>query len=171
MAETITHAFISAKTQSPDTTLVSKNEWNDGHVFTGGTNGQVLLYDNTQPNNMRWTDGQALHVNGTNYSGTSPSTTLSLINFTLTSPAIAMVMFDSICVTSTGALAISNIYADNVDTGYDFGIIGTGVGTFMGILMFNLTAGAHSFHAIATIGGGATFTSLFHRIHLLTFGV
>lgn len=48
------HKFISSKTQSPDPTLVSKNEWNQEHVFQGGVNGQALTFDNTQTDHVVW---------------------------------------------------------------------------------------------------------------------
>lgn len=48
MADTLHHRFVSAKAQSPDTTIVSKNEWNDTHQFDGGTNGEYIQYDDTQ---------------------------------------------------------------------------------------------------------------------------
>lgn len=58
----ITHAFVSPKADSPDSTLIRPSNWNDGHTLSGGINGQVLIYDTTQPNNMRWTDGRfAVH--------------------------------------------------------------------------------------------------------------
>lgn len=62
MAETIipnilTHSFVSAKAQSSDATLVSKNEWNDGHKLTGGEEGQIITYNTTHaPDNIRFID-------------------------------------------------------------------------------------------------------------------
>ncbi len=63
MSNTTVHKFISTKTQSPDPTLVSKNEWNGEHVFQGGTNGQVLSFDNTQTDNAKWvTAARAINI-------------------------------------------------------------------------------------------------------------
>lgn len=54
MANIIKHKFVSAKSQSPDNTLVSKNEWNDEHAFAGGSNGQYLKRDSTQTDGAIW---------------------------------------------------------------------------------------------------------------------
>ena len=47
---------------SPNTNLTRPVNWNDEHVFTGGQNGQVLIYDNSQSDNGRWVDALTLPV-------------------------------------------------------------------------------------------------------------
>lgn len=54
MPSVLKHKFVSAKTQSPDPTIVSKNEWNDEHLFAGGTTGQFLQYDSTLSDHVKW---------------------------------------------------------------------------------------------------------------------
>lgn len=54
MPAVLKHKFVSAKTQSPDPTIVSKNEWNDEHLFAGGTTGQFLQYDSTLSDHVKW---------------------------------------------------------------------------------------------------------------------
>jgi hypothetical protein len=51
----LTHKFISTKTESPDSTIVSKNEWNEEHIFNGGISGQALTYDGSQTDHAKWT--------------------------------------------------------------------------------------------------------------------
>lgn len=170
MAEIITHSFVSAKTQSPDTTLVSKNEWNDGHVFSGGINGQVLVYDNTQPNNMRWTDGTIGAANTSNVSNptASPITNLAPLSFTLNSPNTALTIVEA-QVATTGSVTyqievildsttvISTFFASN---------------TFTTVTqIYTIAAGAHTLFARITSTGGVSFTGGFVACKILTTGV
>src|SRR5262245_54333351 len=58
MALSITHSFVSARPQSPDPSLVSKNEWNAAHLITGANLNQ-LVYGGagstlTQDQNLTW---------------------------------------------------------------------------------------------------------------------
>lgn len=64
---TLLHKFVSAKDESPDPTLVSVNEWNQEHVFSGGVNGQVLIYDDTMTDNVSWTSGPVINIAGPPY--------------------------------------------------------------------------------------------------------
>ena len=49
------HRFVSAKPDSGDTSVVRPQaDWNDSHVFSGGTNGQMLIRDDTQTDGWRW---------------------------------------------------------------------------------------------------------------------
>jgi hypothetical protein len=41
----ITHAKVSAKSDTADTTLVQPSDWNDGHAMSGGTHGDIPLRD------------------------------------------------------------------------------------------------------------------------------
>jgi hypothetical protein len=75
MAEILTHTFVSAKAESPDPSLVSAHEWNDGHTFAGGSNGQVLSFDSTKGKSITWIDGvRTLTGANSTISGTSPQT-------------------------------------------------------------------------------------------------
>lgn len=42
---TTNHRFRSAKADGPDATQVQPSGWNDGHIYTGGVNGQTLVRD------------------------------------------------------------------------------------------------------------------------------
>jgi hypothetical protein len=51
----VKHRFVSAKPDSGDTSVVRPQaDWNDGHVLSGGTNGQMLVRDDTQTDGWRW---------------------------------------------------------------------------------------------------------------------
>ena len=47
MANVLTHRFVSAKPAGTDTTKVRSTDWNEGHSFTGGSNGMVLTRNTT----------------------------------------------------------------------------------------------------------------------------
>jgi hypothetical protein len=166
MAETITHAFVSAKTQSPDTTLVSKNEWNDGHVFSGGSQGQILVYDNTQPNNMRWVDGAVNSgVSGGPVSGASPLTLIEG-NITVTSLvavyySISAIVATSGSIGSTIAFRVDGVAVSNFN-------IAHATQTFFSLIS-SLPAGTHEISTVHTVGSG-TFTSVTVAVQALTVG-
>jgi hypothetical protein len=49
MSKTLDHRFRSSKADGPDPTQVQPSAWNDGHQFTGGANGNVLIRDTADP--------------------------------------------------------------------------------------------------------------------------
>jgi hypothetical protein len=56
MALNINHAFVSAKADNPDPTIVDSTIWNAGLVVSGGVNGQLMVRDSTKPSGAEWTD-------------------------------------------------------------------------------------------------------------------
>ncbi len=58
MSNVLAHVFVSAKVASADATLVDSAKWNDGHVFTGGANGNLLFRDTTDATyGAAWSSG------------------------------------------------------------------------------------------------------------------
>jgi hypothetical protein len=171
MAEIITHSFVSGKSQSPDTTLVSKNEWNDGHVFGGGINGQVLVYDNTADNNIRWTDGSANYLQSATIANPTTSPAVNVINISFTSNSainiITSVIFSS--VTTTGSAAFTpSVYIDGVLTA-SFPI---GSGLAVTALEVDVKgSGAHTVTIDIASVGNVTFTGGIIQATVLTLGV
>jgi hypothetical protein len=53
---TIRHRFVSAKPDSPDPTRVHASHWNDTHVLSGGTPGQLLQRDTGASDGWSWSD-------------------------------------------------------------------------------------------------------------------
>jgi hypothetical protein len=47
MANILKHRFVSAVTDSADPTLIQPSNWNDGHIFSGGSAGGMLIRDPT----------------------------------------------------------------------------------------------------------------------------
>ena len=75
MGNSVIHKFVSSKNQSPDNTLVSKNEWNDEHVFGGGSSHEALIWDNTQTDNIKWVDLLPANVKNPPYNAVGNGTT------------------------------------------------------------------------------------------------
>jgi hypothetical protein len=43
MSNVLTHRFVSPQLDGPDTSQVQPSAWNEGHQFSGGTDGQMLV--------------------------------------------------------------------------------------------------------------------------------
>lgn len=173
MAEIITHSFVSAKTQNPDTTLVSKNEWNDGHVFSGGINGQVLLYDNTQPNNMRWVNKTLAFFTGAtvSISTATPLSGQASTSVTLETSAIALITMQVGAYTSVGnAAGTLTAVVDSLDV-FTLGVASplTQYSSVSNVL--NLTAGTHNFSIRLNTVGNVNVTAFSASLVTFIIGV
>lgn len=170
MAEILTHTFVSAKADSPDTSLVSASEWNDGHRFTGGVNGQVLIFDNTQPKGIRWTDGSRTY--GASYTLPSsplagPITGVASITFTTNTTNLVEVTFVIRPVSTTGNVTFTlQVVTDGAGgTAYGFAS-----GTILSIpYLMTLAAGTHTMSI--TLTSAATFTAAYVDLLLNMHGV
>jgi hypothetical protein len=49
VANILTHRFVSPKPAGADATKVRSPDWNEGHIFTGGSDGAVLVRDTSDP--------------------------------------------------------------------------------------------------------------------------
>jgi hypothetical protein len=170
MADIILHAFVSAKSDSPDDTLIRASSWNDGHIFSGGINGQHLVYDNTQVNNMRWVDGEFTGNNLYTISGTvaSPINDIADVDFTTNSPVkyTHVVILDQ--VTTTGGVLI--VVAFNADGGpvHSYGINSASKAQSLTIIGTFPTAGSHS--VSVSLSASNTFTGGTVRSMVRTHG-
>lgn len=168
MAESVTHAFVSAKAQSPDTTLVSKNEWNDGHVFSGGINGQVLIYDSSQANNMKWVDGAKSYTGGNSTGAVaSPLSTPTLVTITAGSNTIVQLNPDLACTTSGGASYTLDVKLNGATILTISGIASGAQFTYP--YSFTVAAGTHTLSATLTASAG-TFLSTAVNFRVFTAG-
>jgi hypothetical protein len=171
MAEEITHVFISAKSDSPDTTLVSSSEWNDGHVFGGGINGQHLIYDNTQPNNVRWTNGIVSGENTANITGTSPVTAAAPVIITVNGPAFVIftLRIDSYAATgnATGTFqpTVAGVPVDTVVVVSPQTVIIAVPRTTV------IAAGAHTFAVNIATAGNVNITAGSIRFGVIAIGI
>src|SRR4030095_1069936 len=96
MAEvSITHSFVSAKAEHPDATVVSTNEWNTPLLISGGSTGQTVVRDQTQPHGARWVQGPQIVSNSGAYSGGAQ-----------TSPGLASISV-AVAVGTTAAIVLS----------------------------------------------------------------
>ena len=60
MANIVKHKFVSTKTDSSDTSLVRKTEWNDEHLFAGGSANNLLMRDTGASDGAAWTASPSL---------------------------------------------------------------------------------------------------------------
>lgn len=77
MGVTIKHYFQSAKADGADPTQIQPSNWNDAHALLGGTAGDALTRDPTDPYGNAWSPhGQWLTVpfNAANFGGLSGMT-------------------------------------------------------------------------------------------------
>lgn len=109
MAETITHQFVSAKLQSSDPTIVSKNEWNDTHRITGGFNGQILTYNTVNaPSNIKFIDSAIQHGNTYTVPGsTALPVTVATISVTTRTPCLAIITLNTFQMSLAGGQGIT----------------------------------------------------------------
>jgi hypothetical protein len=154
MAEIITHAFVTTKPDSPDPSLVSATEWNDGHTFSGGSNGQTLAADNTQPKGIRWIDGTVQFTGSANILGGSPQT-VTLATFTANTPAIIILAYATYQVCTPSASAGLNLMLDGSSIA-NF-VVPNGVDATR-TLIIQCDAGNHTLTATYT-AAGATFNA------------
>jgi hypothetical protein len=172
MAEIITHPFVSAKTNSPDPTLVSSNAWNDGHTFSGGINGQVLVYDDTMPNNMRWTDGASglVPANVVIPNGlTSPQNNYITLAFNTNSNCVLNL---AVFFTATTTGGVDSFYSVSVDGVLMIGGQNVPSGsTSTQYRTLNIGPGAHLIDLDMVSAGHVTWTGGLIQIATTRFGI
>jgi hypothetical protein len=169
MADILTHTFVSAKADSPDSSLVSASEWNDGHLLTGGSNGQIIVFDNTQPKNARWTDGPTLtSASATGPTGAATATNLAPVTFTANSVGVALVSFSVYVATSGATTVVVAVTLNGVDQ-YTQGIVTPFNMALSYSSGFNYGAGSHTI-AIRLAATAGTITQLNVNNNVLRMG-
>lgn len=168
MAEAITHNFVSAKTQSADTTLVSKNEWNDGHGYNSGGANQHLVYDGTQTNNQKWVDGAGVSLSSIAIGATaSPYSSGTITTIVATSKVTGVLLLFATAITSGGASYAITIKVDGADQAA-IGAIPSGA-FFTFPRAITLVAGSHEISLVFTASSG-TFTSISGEFNTMMMG-
>lgn len=153
----INHNFVSAKPDSPDSTIVSAGEWNDVLEVSGGVTGDMILRDVASATGARLVHGPAVGSVGGVYSGASPSGALAPFLVTLSTAGSVILASNVAAVTSTGAVCTASIRRNGVVIG-TFSVAGTGV-LSTNVTVFAEPAGTYTYDVVLSIGGGATFTS------------
>lgn len=164
----ILHSFVSAKSNGPDTTLVRPSDWNDGHALAGGINGQIIMYDNTQDNNIAWVDGPSLQSGSASSGATgSPYNTSTLVTLNPTGNAIAILMPNLYVITSGGASYTFELKSNSVTI---LNIVTVNSGAQFGYPhAFNFAAGSKALSVTLTASSG-TFTSITLNIYAYMIG-
>ena len=64
---TLTHSFVSGVADGANTALVRPSNWNKEHVFSGGAAGNVLRWDPSQTDHVRWASAGVIDVTAPPY--------------------------------------------------------------------------------------------------------
>lgn len=86
----VNHAFVSAKPDSSDATIVSANEWNADLLFSGGADGQPLIKDSSKTTGAKFGQAPLAYRTSDTYSGASPSGAMASTAITTTDVANLM---------------------------------------------------------------------------------
>lgn len=143
MTITLGHSFVSAKSQSADATLVSKNEWNAAHTFTMATG--------------------ALLGRTTASAGAVEEITPNTTDFSLSGGALALGA-PAIFRVLTGDISLADVNtAQALFTAGSFTAAGSTTYAFDALYWISRSAGTTSHTTAVLFGGTATFTSLAYR--------
>jgi hypothetical protein len=145
MANTTIHVFPSTKADGPDATKVQPSNWNDGHKYTGGSNGNVLVRDTSDAT----------------YGGAWSTNLTYLSNVLAIANASAAVSIGA-SVASAGALRMAHGFAMkalNNAGAADRQVLGFGVTTTDVVELGNATTNTTIYGAAVTVAGPATFTN------------
>jgi hypothetical protein len=164
----INHAFVSAKPNSADGTIVSSNAWNADLIVGGGANGNMPARNSASATGATWVDGPRISTNSGSYSGASPSGALAPIVLTHNSNTNILFIGNVTAITSGGAacqvvIARSGVTIDVFNAG------GDGVSSSWGVGYVE-SPGTYTYSiSVATLSG--TFTSLNVRLTIVSTGV
>ena len=160
MADTVlvNHAFVSAKSDSADSTIVSASEWNADLKITGGAADQVMVREVGGPSGARWTDGPSVATGNASYTGASPSPALAAVTKVFTSNVSVTVALNITAVTSSAAAYTITMRRNTTSIVVKAGP-STGNVACARVYAENLSAGTYTYDVILSVGGGATFTA------------
>lgn len=154
----INHAFISTKAESADNTIVSKNEWNEDLVLSGGTNGQQAIADDTQDSGAKWVQGPTGSRVADTFSGGATSGELSSTILTTTERSYVFLFVEAGAITASGNDAVISLRR-NGSTIKQWEVEGVSGNIYqVGTWVIAETAGTHTYSLIISIGG-STITS------------
>lgn len=163
----IYHKFISPKEDSTDNNLVSSSEWNDAHTLIGGENGQRIIYDITQSNNFRFTDGAGVLSQQQVISTPTPSpiTNIANINFLANSPTLVFGVCNiAFFITASGSSATFELMIDSPSFIFATGICNSGAGSTISttsiVGTITLASGNHNMFLRVTVSGGGNINNL-----------
>jgi hypothetical protein len=60
MSGTLLHKSLSAKPDTPDTSLIGSGKWGEEHVFAGGSGTKLLQWDAAESDKVSWTDSPTM---------------------------------------------------------------------------------------------------------------
>ena len=170
MAEVeITNAFVSAKADSADGTLVSSGEWNDKLKIGGGSDGQIFARDSAQAHGGRWTDGPAITTNTDTYAGSSPSPALCARTIVFATNAVVFLIVGVKAITSGGGQLTVALRRDTVNISSQPMEGATGLFNVAAFAVQSEAPGTHTYDVVLSVSG-QTFTSSTVQLATLRVG-
>lgn len=77
MANIVKHKFTSLVADDPDSTIVRPSNWNDEHIFAGGSNSYSLRYDSSATDKVKWTDDSIINISWPGFNAVGDDLTLN----------------------------------------------------------------------------------------------
>ena len=163
----IKHAFVSTKPDSLNSTMVSSSEWNAPEVATGGSHGQAIVRDISQPSGLSTVQGVEATTATESYSGAPPTTPLADTVRTFTTAATILIIVNIAAVVSDSSNTTAFVKRNGVVVA-QYGFPGTG---FMSSysLVLNESPGSITLTVECSLSSG-TFTSVSATIITMTIG-
>lgn len=170
MAEVeINHAFVSLKADSPDPSLVSASEWNARLNIGGGSNGQTVVRDASQPHGARWTQGVSVQrTTGTYGGGGTSSLSLASMVVTLQTPG-TIILFPYVQALTSASQPVTIAIRRNFANLSLPNWFGTGFGGIFWTEVDTQPAGTYTYDMIVSVSTG-TITSVTAYLTALILG-
>lgn len=155
MAEVeISHAFVSAKPDVTDPTVIDSTIWNALLAIGGGVNGQMPVRDTGQAHGARWTQGPFVQRTTGSYTGTGSSTPAMAANVvTLSTPGVVILLPYVTAATSANQAVVMAVRRNGSNLSLP-NWFGTNVGGIPWIEVINEVAGTYTYDLIVSVSTG-----------------
>lgn len=172
MAEILAHTFVNPHVDSGDATITASSEWNDGHTFAGGADGQILIRDSTQPKGARWTHGPRVSFATSSGSGGVVTAEGAQNVIVFTSPAVIVLSIAASALLSDSTAVKMSLRRDGIEV-FNANFVGSD-SLFHILPTFNITesAGTHTYGIVlSSVNGFGTFTGWTSRLSTFSVGI
>lgn len=171
MAEILTHTFVNPHADSADGTLTASSEWNDGHSFGGGADGQFIVKDSGQVKGARWTMGPLVNTATANGAGGVTTTTMCTITLTFTSSVALMLFMSAAALLSDSTTVKMSLRRDGVEILVTNFPGSDGLSKALPTHVLNEAAGTHTYGMVlSSVNGTATLTTWSARLSTFVVG-
>lgn len=161
------HSFVSIKPESSDSTLVSKNEWNDAHSLTGGSAGQIVTYNEVNaPSNFRYIDPNRFGSGSYVIPGSTapPITDVALVTLNLTTTTYCLCILATHAIVVSGGTSLTVGLRHNTTNVRNFVTPSTNLNHTCFQWIVQGTVGVNNFTAILDAGSNITSGDVFLQV-------